>query len=80
MTLPETFWELDSKGIFFFFFFARFVVVTEGEGLNPIRATHFDLGLYILCRCLGFDIMDLKAAINKIVFLAMDVGCIGRTT
>ena len=55
-------------------------MVTEGEGLNPIRATHFDVGLYILCRCLRFDIMDLKAAINKIVFLAMDVGCIGRTT
>ena len=33
----------------------------------------FNLGLYIICECLGFCIIYLKTVINKIVSLFMDV-------
>ena len=68
----------------------RSVIVTEDEGccpplyeLDPIGVTQFDLGfiyIYILCGCLGFYTMYLKATINKILSLSMDVGHIDRTT
>ena len=48
-----------------------------------IGVSRFDIRfiyICIICGCLGFWIMFLKATINKSVFMSIDVGYIGQTT